>query len=72
MVSISDKQLYWDDDFYFAYEVAKSAEVLILNSENASTKVAKVFSVEPFYHTTSIPSTNYTKDLLNQTNLVVA
>ena len=71
MVSISDKQLYWDDDFYFAYEVAKSAEVLILNSENASTKVAKVFSVEPFYHTTSIPSTNYTKDLLNQTNLVV-
>jgi hypothetical protein len=71
MVSISDKQLYWDDDFYFAYEVAKSAEVLILNSENASTQVAKVFSVEPFYHTTSIPSTNYTKDLLNQTNLVV-
>ncbi len=71
MVSISDKQLYWDDDFYFAYEVAKSAEVLILNSENASTKAAKVFSVEPFYHTTSIPSTNYTKDLLNQTNLVV-
>ncbi len=71
MVSISDKQLYWDDDFYFAYEVAKSAEVLILNAENASTKVTQVFSVEPFYHTTSIPSTNYTKDLLNQTNLVV-
>ena len=71
MVSISDKQLYWDDDFYFAYEVAKSAEVLILNSENASAKVAQVFSVEPFYHTTSISSTNYTKDLLNQTNLVV-
>jgi hypothetical protein len=71
MVSISDKQLYWDDDFYFAYEVAKSAEVLILNAENASAKVNQVFSVEPFYHTTSIPSTNYTKDLLNQTNLVV-
>lgn len=71
MVSISDKQLYWDDDFYFAYEVAKNAGVLILNAENASTKVAQVFSVEPFYHTTSIPSMNYTKDLLNQTNLVV-
>ncbi|MFM6934666.1 MAG: BatA domain-containing protein [Flavobacteriales bacterium] len=71
MVSISDKQLYWDDDFYFAYEVAKSAEVLILNSEQSSAKVAQVFSVEPFYHTNSIQSNNYTKDLLNTTNLVV-
>lgn len=70
-VSISDKQLYWDDDFYFAYEVAKSAEVLILNSENANPKVAQVFSVEPFYHTTSLSSNNYTKDLLKQSNLVI-
>mgnify|MGYP006166176757 CR=1 FL=1 len=55
----------------FAYEVAKSAEVLILTGENASEKVSQVFSVEPFYHTTSISSNNYTKDLLNQKNLVV-
>ncbi|MFM1947812.1 MAG: hypothetical protein RL207_2095 [Bacteroidota bacterium] len=71
MVSINDKQLYWDDDFHFAYEVAKSAEVLILSGENASEKVSQVFSVEPFYHTTSISSSNYTRDLLNQKNLVV-
>ncbi|MFZ9612653.1 MAG: BatA domain-containing protein [Crocinitomicaceae bacterium] len=71
MVSISDKQLYWDDDFHFAYEVAKNANVLILNNENASTKVAQVFAVEPFYRTNAISNNNYTKDLLNGTNLVV-
>jgi hypothetical protein len=71
MVSISDKQLYWDDDFYFAYEVAKNANVLILNSDNGSPKVSQVFAVEPFYRTNSISNNNYTKDLLNNTNLVV-
>ena len=71
IVSISDKQLYWDDDFYFSYNVAKNAEVLILNGETASPKVAQVFAVEPFYHTNSLANTNYTKDLLNNCDLVV-
>lgn len=71
MVSISDKQLYWDDDFYFSYSVAKSSEVLILNGETASPKVAQVFTVEPFYHTNSISNLNYTKDLLTNSDLVI-
>ena len=30
-VSINDKQLYWDDDFYFSYRVADYSNTLIIN-----------------------------------------
>ncbi len=70
-VSVNDKQLYWDDTFYFSYNVANSANLLILNGEAASENVAKVFSVEPFFKTTSIRDVEFTKDKLNQCDFVI-
>jgi hypothetical protein len=68
---INDKQLFWDDDFYFSYNVAKKSNVLIINGKDASVDVQKVFNVEPFYETSSISEFEFSKDNLNTANLLV-
>jgi len=70
-VSINDKQLYWDDDFYFSYRVADYSNTLIINGEAASENVAKVFNIEPFFKTKSIKDVEFTKDQLNQCDFVI-
>ena len=70
-VSVNDKQLYWDDDFYFSYNVASYSNVLILNGDAASENVAKAFAVEPFFKTTIIRDLGFTKDKLNQCDFII-
>ena len=70
-LTINDKQLFWDDDFYFSYNVAKKSNVLIINGKDASADVQKVFNVEPFYETKSISEFEFSKDNLNTANLLV-
>ena len=70
-LTINDKQLFWDDDFYFSYNVAKKSNVLIINGKDASVDVQKVFNVEPFYETSSISEFEFSKDKLNTANLLV-
>jgi len=70
-LTVNDKQLFWDDDFYFSYTVAKKSNVLIINGKDASTDVQKVFNVEPFYETKSISEFEFSKDNLNSANLLV-
>ena len=70
-VGINDKQLYWDDDFYFSYRVADYSNTLIINGEAASDNVTKVFNIEPFFKTQSIKDVEFTKDKLNQCDFVI-
>lgn len=70
-LTVNDKQLFWDDDFYFSYSVAKKSNVLIINGKNASVDVQKVFNVEPFYETKSISEFEFSKDNLNSADLLV-
>jgi hypothetical protein len=70
-VTISDRQLFWDDDFYFSYEVAKNASVLIINGKNVGDATQKAFGVEPFFLTQTINDLSFTKDVLKGKSLVV-
>lgn len=70
-VSINDKQLYWDDDFYFSYKVADFSNLLILNGVAASENIAKVFEIEPFFRTRIIRDLEFTKDQLNQCDFLI-
>ena len=70
-VSINDKQLYWDDDFYFSYRVADYSNTIIINGEAASENVTKAFNIEPFFKTQSIKDVEFTKDKLNQCDFVI-
>ena len=69
--SINDKQLFWDDDFYFSYNVAESAGILILNGEDANTSVNRVFAIESFYKVKSISHLSFTREELKATDMVV-
>jgi len=57
--SVNDKQLFWDDDFYFSYSVNPEARVLILNSENASAATSKVYEVEPYFTTKNLAEQSF-------------
>ena len=70
-VSINDKQLYWDDDFYFSYRVADYSNTLVINGDAASDNVTKVFNIEPFFKTQSTKDVEFTKDKLNQCDFVI-
>ena len=70
-VSVNDKQLFWDDDFYFSYHVAASAGVLILNGEDASPSVNRVYGIESFYKVKSISDMSFTREELKGTDLIV-
>lgn len=69
-LSVNDKQLFWDDDFFFSYFVDKETTVLVVNGEQASTAVSQVYNLEPFYKVTSIEENAFTLDRLNQMDLV--
>ncbi|MFM7684036.1 MAG: BatA domain-containing protein [Bacteroidota bacterium] len=70
-VSVNDKQLFWDDDFYFSYNVAASAGVLILNGDNASPSVNRVYAIESFYNVKSISDMSFTREEIKGTDLIV-
>jgi hypothetical protein len=70
-VSVNDKQLYWDDDFYFTYKVAESAGVLILNGTDASPSVSRVYAIESFYKVKSISDLSFTRENLKETDLII-
>ncbi len=70
-VSINDKQLFWDDDFYFTYDVAASSGVLVLNGEDANPSVNRVYSIEKFYDVKSISDLSFTREALKGTDLII-
>jgi hypothetical protein len=68
---IKDKQLFWDDSYFFNITVAKACNVLLINGALASEDIKKVFSIEPFYKLTSIAELSYTSDLAAQADLII-
>ncbi len=48
-VEVSDNQLYFDDSFYFTYEVKDHSNVLIVQEQGASANPIKVFETDKFF-----------------------
>ncbi len=48
-ISITDRNVLWDDDFYFVNQLASLGNVVVVNGENSVEKIGKVFEVEKFY-----------------------
>lgn len=68
---INDKQLYFDDDYFFSYEVKKNASILIINGENAVPNIAQVYQLDSYYQVTEVSENSITQDVLKGKNLVV-
>ena len=63
-LTVNDRQLFWDDDYFFSYQVLSSAGVLVVNGVNSSTTVGQILRLEPFYKVTEINDNSFTSDIL--------
>ena len=70
-ITLNDAQLFWDDDFYFSYTINASTSILIVDGENASPTIDRVYKVESFYKTTSVKQESCTLDAIKKADLVV-
>ncbi len=71
LVSIRDKQVFFDDDFYFTYAPKVHAEILIIDGQDAVPNVRAVYSLDPFYHCTSVSENSVVLDQFKNVDLVV-
>lgn len=71
VVRINDKQLFFDDEYFFSYEVKEKARVLVIDGENSVPNIANVYALDKFYEVKSIRENAFTNDQLGQTDLVV-
>jgi hypothetical protein len=70
-ITLNDAQLFWDDDFYFSYSINPTTNVLIVNGENASPTVERVYKVEPFYNIRQLAQSACTLDAIKSADLIV-
>lgn len=70
LVSVNDKQLFWDDDYYFSYFVDNETTVLVVNGEQSVNAVSQVYGLEKFYKVKTIDQSAFTLDELKQKDLV--
>ncbi|MFT7345533.1 MAG: hypothetical protein ACI9XP_002129, partial [Lentimonas sp.] len=49
-VSISDKQIHFDDDFYFSYLAKNECKVLIINGQDAVENIGDVYSLDNYFN----------------------
>jgi len=69
--SIRDKQVFFDDDFYFTYAPKESAKVLIIDGPDASPNVKLVYSLDKFYTSQSVSQNSLTLDQFSDIDLVI-
>lgn len=70
-ISLSDDQLFWDDDYFFSYFVDNGTSVLVVNGENKTSAVPLVYSLEKYYKLRTIEQNSCTLDDFKQVDLVV-
>lgn len=70
-ITVNDRQLFWDDDYFFSYAVKEQAGVLIINGETADLSVERIYGLEPYFKTSSISENSFNADELKTADLVV-
>lgn len=71
IVEIKDDQLYFDDIFYFSYEVKNSLKVKIVTGQQSTDYPSLVFSTDDFYKVENINLDQLQINELKQADLVV-
>jgi hypothetical protein len=69
-ISVNDKHLLWDDDYYFSYNVKDKISILVLNGKNSNASVAQVFALEKYYVVNAVNEGTFTNDQLNGMDLL--
>lgn len=70
-VSVSDRYITWDDDFYFVNRIANQGKAVIINGENAPNNPERVFATESFYNISAFSEFSFNQRDLNQADIVI-
>lgn len=70
-LQINDKQMTFDDDYFFSYEVKEKSNVLIIDGEDAVPNVGIVYNLDKYYQTQSISSNSFTANSTEQKDLII-
>jgi hypothetical protein len=70
-VSVNDKQMHFDDDYYFSYEVKENSKVLIVNGESSVANIGLVYKLDDYYESQTVEQNSFTANKLNEIDLLV-
>jgi len=70
-LSITDKQFFADDDYFFTYNVNEQSDILIVNGADAHPSVGQIYQLDQFYNVNQVAQTSFTMNMLQRINLVV-
>ena len=70
-ITVNDRQLFWDDDYFFSYAVDEKADILIINGPDATPTAEQIYRLEPFYTVKTIDWNSFTLDNLRSLELVL-
>ncbi len=71
LLRINDRQMHFDDDYFFSYEVKGKSNVLIVDGADFVSNVSLVYSLDKYYETNSISQNSFTANALNQKDLLI-
>lgn len=71
IVKVNDKQVFFDDEYFFSYQVKEKSSVLIVNGKSAVSNVARVYGLDNYYQVQSVDESSFTPDALNSKDFVV-
>jgi hypothetical protein len=70
-LQISDRQMHFDDDYFFSYEVKEKSSALIIDGENSVENIKIVYGLDNYYQVNSINQNSFTGENLSQKDLVI-
>ena len=70
-IEIRDLMMYWDDVFYFSYNIEPSNDILIINGKDNNNNVSKAYETEPFFKIEEVNQNAVNRNLFKNKNLVV-
>ena len=70
-IHISDKNLDFDDDYYFTYEVKPYSSILIIQGDEANKSVSQVYSLDKYYKINEINIGSFLPENLKNKQLVI-
>lgn len=71
VVKINDKQMFFDDEYFFSYEVKKQSNILIVNGKSAVDNIAKVYKLDNYYQLETTDENAFTSDVLQNKDMIV-
>lgn len=70
-IHINDKNLHYDDDYHFIYQVYPFANILIIQGEDASSNISKTYRLDNYYHVQEVNSTSFLPENIRDKQLII-